>query len=128
MRSIIDKLGSNVFPRIKIGIGRPRDGNDVVGHVLNNFAADEKDHVDEALSHAVDAVRAVLALGLEKAQSGIRVDQHGEPIKPKGSHQNGKAKRKKGSLNGDESEKAPSDREQHVSETRPIPSSAIESQ
>ena len=37
MRSIISFMGSNAFPRVKIGIGRPPEGMSVVSHVLGDF-------------------------------------------------------------------------------------------
>jgi len=98
LKSIIEKLSSNEFPRIKIGIGRPKPGVDVVTHVLSDFYGEERDIVHSALGESLDILRSVLQLGIEKASSGVRVDANGDVIKPK--HQNGKAgtKRKKESL------------------------------
>lgn len=95
IKSIIEKLASNEFPRIKIGIGRPKPGVDVVTHVLSDFYGEEREIVHGALGDSLDILRSVLHLGIEKASSGVRVDASGEIIKPK--HQNGKAgtKRKK---------------------------------
>ena len=95
MRSIIDKVGSNEFSRVKIGIGRPREGMDVVGHVLSNFGdrdGEQKEEMEQILKTAGDTVRALLSLGVDKASSGIRVDVNGDVIKV--AHSNGKKKRK----------------------------------
>lgn len=82
MRSIIDCVGSNQFARVKIGIGRPEPGRDVVSHVLNGFRQDETAQVEEdILPRAVETVQSVLVLGMEKASSGVRVDVHGEVVK-----------------------------------------------
>eukprot|EP00890_Picochlorum_soloecismus_P006342 jgi/Picsp_1/6709/NSC_04051-R1_peptidyl-trna hydrolase len=98
LKSIIEKLSSNEFPRIKIGIGRPKPGVDVVTHVLSDFYGEEREVVHAALGESTDILRSVLQLGIEKASSGIRVDANGDAIKPR--HQNGKAgnKRKKEDL------------------------------
>ena len=95
MRSIIDKVGSNEFARVKIGIGRPREGMDVVGHVLSNFGdrdGEQKEDMEQILKIAGDTVRALLSLGVDKASSGVRVDVNGDVIKV--AHSNGKKKRK----------------------------------
>ncbi|KAI8105540.1 hypothetical protein M9434_000125 [Picochlorum sp. BPE23] len=82
MRSIIDCVGSNGFARVKIGIGRPEPGRDVVSHVLNGFRQEEKVQVEkDILPRAVETVQSVLVLGMEKASSGVRVDVHGDVIK-----------------------------------------------
>ena len=41
IKSIIAHLGSDVFPRIKIGVGQPK--GDLVNHVLGNFSKEEID-------------------------------------------------------------------------------------
>lgn len=82
MRSIIDCVGSNGFARVKIGIGRPEPGRDVVSHVLSGFRQEEKVQVEkDILPRAVETVQSVLVLGMEKASSGVRVDVHGDVIK-----------------------------------------------
>ena len=42
LRSIIDSLGNNKFCRVRIGVGRPIDGNNVVGHVLGSWSKIEE--------------------------------------------------------------------------------------
>jgi len=94
MRSLIQHLGTNEFPRLKVGIGRPSDGIPVVNHVLQNFSKEEREKIDVALREVEEAVRATLGLGIEKAVSGVRVDADGKPVPPKNSHQNGKGVKK----------------------------------
>jgi PTH1 family peptidyl-tRNA hydrolase len=65
--SIIASLGSGDFTRIRIGIGHP-DG-DEVSYVLSNFAAAEKNAINEALSRAADAIGCILTEGLEAAMN-----------------------------------------------------------
>ena len=70
MRSIIAALGdSQEFPRLRIGIGRPKGQREVADHVLSSFEGEEMYKVDICLQQVVDVVRRVLTLGIEKALS-----------------------------------------------------------
>ena len=54
MRSIIDCLESNRFPRLRIGIGRPR--TDAARHVLARFSPAEEEDMAISVAEAADAV------------------------------------------------------------------------
>jgi PTH1 family peptidyl-tRNA hydrolase len=68
LKSIIERLGSQAFPRLRIGIGRPVHG-DPVDYVLQDFTADEWSDVDAALDRAADAVEYWLAYGIDAAMN-----------------------------------------------------------
>ena len=64
--------GDKTFPRLKGGIGRPPADVPVYDHVLTKFKDDEVAALDNATWHdACDAVRNVLANGLEKAMTAV---------------------------------------------------------
>lgn len=74
MRSAIAHLNTQNFPRLRIGIGSPRDpeqpGNkDTVSHVLGRFAPQEAKLVTEVLDLAESAVEISLSQGVEKAMN-----------------------------------------------------------
>ncbi len=69
MRSIIDLLQSQDFPRVRIGIGRPPEGWDLADYVLSRFNEDEVEAVKEACSRAVKGIECILSLGVEQAMS-----------------------------------------------------------
>lgn len=69
MKSIIEQIGSEAFPRLKIGIGRPAPGWEVPDWVLTPFSADDGPLVSAAMDRAVDAVRAYLLSGIDKSMS-----------------------------------------------------------
>ena len=74
IRNIIDEVtgGDKTFPRLKVGIGRPPADVPVYDHVLTKFKDDEVAALDNATWHdACDAVRNVLANGLEKAMTAV---------------------------------------------------------
>jgi len=69
VRSIIEELGTGMFPRLRIGIGRPPAGVDPVEFVLDRFTADERPRIDEAVARAAEAVMVVTAEGLPAAMN-----------------------------------------------------------
>jgi len=68
VESIIDRLGTSDFPRLRIGIGRPQQ-MEAVQHVLTSFSTDEWPAIEGALDRAADAVEVALAEGLETAMN-----------------------------------------------------------
>jgi len=68
MRSIIEALGSQAFPRLRVGIGRPLD-NDAVSYVLSDFTADEQITLESAYEKVVAAVELFLREGIEAAMN-----------------------------------------------------------
>ena len=73
MDSIIACLGSQDFPRIRIGIGRPEGGEEgeeeTVAHVLGAFSAQESKIIDETIPKVVEALRCFLIEGIEAAMN-----------------------------------------------------------
>jgi len=67
MRSIIEHLGTQDFPRLRIGIGRPPGRMDPAAYVLQDFSADERPLLEETLERAVAAVETWLRQGVEVA-------------------------------------------------------------
>jgi PTH1 family peptidyl-tRNA hydrolase len=72
LASIIQHLGAQNFPRLRIGIGRPaaeRPNQDLADHVLSVFDKSETPLVKETISRAADAVECVLQFGITKAMN-----------------------------------------------------------
>jgi PTH1 family peptidyl-tRNA hydrolase len=74
MRSIVEAVGSQDFPRIRIGIGRPEVAGEptwepehVVDYVLGPMTADERRILDEAVATAGEAILCLLTEGVETA-------------------------------------------------------------
>ena len=57
LKSIIEHLGTQDFPRLRIGIGAADPRADLADHVLSKFAPDEMAAVREAVERAADAGR-----------------------------------------------------------------------
>lgn len=68
LKSIIAQLGSESFPRVKIGIGGAENHDDkLVNWVIGRFSAGEYKVVQAAAEGASDAVRIIIRDGVEKA-------------------------------------------------------------
>jgi peptidyl-tRNA hydrolase, PTH1 family len=72
MKSTIAHLGTQDFPRLRVGIGSAKDApgdRDTVSHVLGKFSPQERTIVEEIIQLAADAVELALRQGVEKAMS-----------------------------------------------------------
>ncbi|MGD1854880.1 MAG: aminoacyl-tRNA hydrolase [Leptolyngbyaceae cyanobacterium] len=74
MKSIIAHLGTQDFPRLRLGISRSdslasQSNRAVVGHVLGKFAPDERKTVDAVISLAEEAIEFSLRKGIERTMS-----------------------------------------------------------
>ncbi len=74
MESVIQKLGTSDFPRLRIGIGRPAgpeayDPDVVARYVLSPFSAAERPLIDAALDRAAEALLVWVREGIEAAMN-----------------------------------------------------------
>lgn len=75
VKSIIQHLGTDRFPRLKFGIGRSEEmRGPMTGHVLGRFDPDEIPAVEKSLAHAQDAVNYALSAGLAPAMNRFNTD------------------------------------------------------
>jgi peptidyl-tRNA hydrolase, PTH1 family len=68
-KSLIAALGTNEFPRLKIGIGSADTG--AIDHVLGKFDREELDVIKEAIHRSADGVETTVQQGLEAAMNQI---------------------------------------------------------
>lgn len=70
IKDIIEVLGSDNFPRIKIGVGaKPHPDYDLKDWVLGKFKAEDKDAVAASLETTVKAVNEILSRGIDSAMN-----------------------------------------------------------
>ncbi|WP_028829420.1 aminoacyl-tRNA hydrolase [Proteocatella sphenisci] len=69
MRNIIYILGNQDFPRIRIGVSRPKHGEDLANFVLGRFDKTEADNVVESIKNARKAVIETVETNLDKAMN-----------------------------------------------------------
>ena len=64
LADIIQNLGSDVFPRVRLGIGRGAPGKDLAQHVLGTLHPGDQAALDAALPVAADAILELLQTGI----------------------------------------------------------------
>jgi PTH1 family peptidyl-tRNA hydrolase len=69
MKSIINRIGTTKFPRMRLGIGRPPGRMDPSKYVLQSFTEEESPTVEIQVNRAVDCVEAFLTDGIEAAMN-----------------------------------------------------------
>ena len=70
LKNIISHLGSDQFPRIKVGVGgKPHPDHDMADWVLGKFTGQDKKVMEEAVSRAADAVTLLLEQGPDQAMA-----------------------------------------------------------
>ena len=70
LKSIIQHLGTDQFPRLKIGVGgKPHPDYDMADWVLGKLQGEDKKVMDEAVKRAADAVECFLKDGPQKAMN-----------------------------------------------------------
>ncbi len=70
LKNIIAHLGTDQFPRIRVGVGAPEHpDHEMIDWVIGKFSPAEKKVVDEAVSRALDAVLCVIERGVNEAQN-----------------------------------------------------------
>ena len=69
LKSIIYHLGSGDFPRVKVGIGKKKGGQDLANFVLSKFPKDETIDIEDAIFDAALAVETIIKYDVNKAMN-----------------------------------------------------------
>ena len=71
LQNIIEHLGTEEFPRLRLGIGRPPPPIDAVDYVLMRFPADERELMAAAIEEAAAAVELWVRVGTAAAMNQV---------------------------------------------------------
>lgn len=71
LKSIIEHLGTNAFPRMRVGVGRGDNRRDLADHVLGKFEPAERETVSAAVLRAADATEMFLSDGIERVMNAF---------------------------------------------------------
>ena len=83
LRSIAEHVGSEIFPRLRIGIRTPAAGrDDLAEHVLSPFSRDEQAVVQEQIRRAAECIMTVVEQGLSHAMNRYNRRQASDPQDP----------------------------------------------
>lgn len=69
IKSVISHIGSDVFVRVKVGVGGKPADMDLVDYVLGRFEKEDREKVDEALARAAEAAESIVAEGIDRASN-----------------------------------------------------------
>jgi PTH1 family peptidyl-tRNA hydrolase len=79
LKSIIQSLATQAFPRMRVGVGRGEDRRDLADHVLGRFEAGERDTVSAAVLRAADASEVFLSDGIERVMNVFNAAERTDP-------------------------------------------------
>jgi PTH1 family peptidyl-tRNA hydrolase len=80
MRSIVGQLGSQAFPRLRVGIGQKPEGWDLANYVLGRWTKDEDAQLPDLYERIADAVDVIMREGFTTAMN--RYNAPDKPPKP----------------------------------------------
>lgn len=90
IKSIIQHLGTDEFPRIKVGVGeKPKDW-ELADYVLSRFKDDEQVAIREALKNVSDACKTIITDDIDKAMNHYNKKKETLPKETKGKATNRK--------------------------------------
>jgi PTH1 family peptidyl-tRNA hydrolase len=69
VQSIINCLGESDFVRVRVGIGKPIQKSEIIGHVLSGFEKGEQKIMEDTVSRAADAILEIILRGLQNAMN-----------------------------------------------------------
>jgi PTH1 family peptidyl-tRNA hydrolase len=69
LRNIQDLLQTNVYPRLRFGIGNNFGKGQQVAYVLGQFSAEEQKELPQHITKAVLAIEAIMQQGIDKAMN-----------------------------------------------------------
>ena len=79
LKSVVGSLGTNAFPRLRVGVGRGEGERELANHVLGRFASDERDLVSAAVLRAADATEMFLRDGIERVMNVFNAAEKQDP-------------------------------------------------
>jgi len=74
LKSLIERLGTTEFARLRLGVGRGDPRRDLADHVLAKFEPEERPVLDEFITRAADAAEMFAADGIEKVMNAYNPD------------------------------------------------------
>lgn len=75
MKSVIGQLGSQVFPRVRVGIGGKPEGWDLANYVLGRWTRDEEQQLPVLYERIADAVDTIVREGFSAAMNRYNVGE-----------------------------------------------------
>ena len=80
LKSVIERLGTTEFPRLRLGVGRGDDRRDLSDHVLSIFERRERAELESFITRAADAVEMFAAEGIGKVMNTYNPEPAGPEL------------------------------------------------
>ncbi len=78
LKSVIEQLGTDEFPRLRIGVGRGDARRDLADHVLSKFDPDERETIQAATLRAADAAEMFISEGIGRVMNTFNAAADGK--------------------------------------------------
>ena len=78
IKSIIQHLGTEAFPRVRLGIGEKPAQMDLADYVLGHFSREEREQMAEGYRHAAEAVKYMVTDRVDEA-----MNEYNRKVRPK---------------------------------------------
>ena len=69
MKSLVSCLNSEIFPRIRVGIGKPQGHLDMIAHVIGGISEEDREALEKGVSMATEAVIEILKKNIDVAMN-----------------------------------------------------------
>lgn len=69
MKSVVYRLNTEAFPRVRVGIGMPEFKNDLINYVIGNLNDNEYDELKVGIEKAANAVQSIIEDGIDNAMN-----------------------------------------------------------
>lgn len=73
MKSILYHLGTDEFTRIKVGVGKKHEGEDLAKFVLSRFSGEDRVEIEKTISRAAEAAECWLEYGADRTMNEFNV-------------------------------------------------------
>lgn len=69
MKSVVYRLNSEEFPRVRVGIGMPEYKNDLINYVIGNISDEDYKTLKTGIEKASEAVTSIIKDGIDNAMN-----------------------------------------------------------
>ncbi len=69
MKSVVTEIGTQEFPRVRIGIGNPTYKNDLLNYILTKIPEEDYKILDTATQNAAEAIEIIITKGIDTAMN-----------------------------------------------------------
>lgn len=71
MKSVVSKLGTTLFPRVRVGTGKQEKIMNLIDYVIKKVDDEEYEELEEGINKATEAVVEILKFGIDKAMNNL---------------------------------------------------------